>query len=546
MCQNHQVPITLAIDDTPRAMSVIGFSGHDALNEPYRFEIDLLSANPMLDFNELLERSAYLSLGVQDEGIHGRICSVSQRYAGTDLSHYRVSLMPALQRLQQRNQRRLFHDLSVPQLIVQLLGEHGLDDDAYRFEHTSGFYPPRALCAQHDESDLHLLQRLCEEEGIHFRFEHSRNQHLLIFSDDPASFHERQQALYFLAPDGDGSPPAGLSYLNEQLRAVPGHGRHRASHDELDHLSTTRATTQATPQAQWAANQPYEYPDYNPNAAPQQRHRRQLSARDLQRLRCERYRIEGRSDHAILISGDIVQVLDHPEARYNDQWLLTDVKHQGWQPEVLEGCDRYDSARILDSAAPEFARPGYANWFTAIPWATPFRPTLSHPKPQINGYMPATLVGGADGLLACDALGRLPIRFDWQSQLSTADSGVCMAPVGDHELLSANAGTAVWVSHFDNDPDRPVICGLREQPDSPSAVLDRRAMLLLDGVRIEPGEGHLHLGSGQRLHIEACHLSITGYGANAQLTNDGIDLNAAHSVRLASPSSEGVLPAELE
>jgi len=521
MCQNKQVPITLAIDDTPMVMSVIGFSGHDSLNEPYRFEIDLLSSNPLLDFNELLQRTAYLSLGAQGEGFHGQICSVSQRYAGTDLSHYRVSLTPALQQLRQRHQRRIFHDLSVPQLIVQLLGEHGLDDNAYRFEHTTGLYPPRALCVQHDESDLHLLQRLCEEEGIHFRFEHSRNQHLLIFSDDPASFPEHLQPLYFQGPGGDGSPAVGLSHLSERLWALPGYLCH---HDEVEGLGPPLTATQT----EWAANQPYPHLAYNPKADANQLRQRQVNARHLQRVRCERYQVDGRSEHTVLASGHIMQVLNHPEAQYNDQWLLTEVKYQGWQPQVLEGCDRYDSARILDSAAPEADDRGYGNSFSAIPWSTPFRPSLKHPKPQIHGYLPAVLGATAEGLLASDTLGRLPIRFD-----PATDSGCTMAYIGDSALLHASAGTAVWVSHFDNDPDRPVICGLREEPKNPAPVMDRRATVQVDGVRVDPTQPHLHLNRGQRLHIEAHNLSITGPGANAELTSDGIDIRAAHSVRLA-------------
>lgn len=516
MCQNKQVPMTLAIDDTLMVMSVIGFSGRDALNEPYCFEIDLISANPLLDFNELLQRTAYLSLGNQGEGIHGRICSVSQRYAGTDLSHYRVSVMPALQRLGQRNQQRIFHDMSVPQLIVQLLAEHGLDDDAYRFEHTTGLYPPRATCVQHNESDLHLLQRLCEEEGIHFRFEHSRRQHLLIFSDDPASFPERMQPLHFQSHASDLPAHIGLSHLNERLWALPACNSSRARRDEAADRTSSTPT-------EWVANQPYGHmPDNPPD--PHQLRQRQLSARALERLRCERYRVEGRSDQAIPVSGHILQVLNHPQTRYNDQWLLTEVTHRGWHPEILEGFDRYDSARILDSAKPGADPPGYANCFTAIPWAMPFRPSMKRPKPQIHGYLPATLVANAEGLLAIDALGRLPIRFDWQAQPAATDSGCIMAHVGDSELLRANAGATVWVSHFDNDAERPLICALRDASDSLSTVVERLTTVQVDGLRIDLTHAHVHLKRGQRLQVEAQSLLLKGHGVSVELNADSIAL----------------------
>ncbi|HBO5389481.1 TPA: type VI secretion system tip protein VgrG, partial [Pseudomonas aeruginosa] len=49
-------------------------------------------------------------------------------------------------------------------------------------------YPEREYCVQYDESDLHFVQRLCAEEGIHFHFRHSAEAHLLVFGDDQTVF----------------------------------------------------------------------------------------------------------------------------------------------------------------------------------------------------------------------------------------------------------------------------------------------------------------------------------------------------------------------
>lgn len=520
MRRNTHVPITLVIDDTPMILPVLGFTGHDALNHPYRFDIDLLSDNPLLDLNPLLQRHAFLSLGQGGEGVHGHICAVGQGYAGTEVSHYRISLMPDLQRLQHRVQRRIFRDLSVPQLIVRLLAEHGLEEDTYRFEPATGLYPPRAICVQHDESDLHLLQRLCEEEGIHFRFEHSRTQHLLIFSDDPGSFPPLPQSLPFQCPPNASSAPVGLSHLRETLWALPGQGRPRILQDENDEPEPTG------PPVQGEANQPYLHPLYNNRSDPRQLRQRQASRRALERVRCERYRVEGRSDRVNLSSGRVIQVLGHPIAQYNDQWLLTEVRHSAWQPQVLADGEVYDCARILDSTAPATAEPGYANTFTAIPWATPFRPSLDHPKPQVHGLVPATLLTSPDGLLVTDPQGRVPIRYDWQASNDTDTSGIA-AYIVDSELLYEAARTAVWVSHFDNDPERPVICGLRQTAQVARAQVD--------GVELAPQLSALHLKQGQRLLIEAPDLQLSGSGAHARLNADGITLNVRATAGCANP-----------
>jgi type VI secretion system secreted protein VgrG len=41
---------------------------------------------------------------------------------------------------------------------------------------------------QYDESDLHFIQRLCEEEGIHYHFQHSATAHTVVFGDDQTVF----------------------------------------------------------------------------------------------------------------------------------------------------------------------------------------------------------------------------------------------------------------------------------------------------------------------------------------------------------------------
>ncbi|MFS2156886.1 type VI secretion system Vgr family protein [Pseudomonas sp. Pseusp122] len=520
MCRNTHVPITLTIDDTPMTLPVIGFNGHDALNQPYRFDVDVLSDNPLLDFNQLLQRRAFLSLGDGEEGVHGHICAVGQGYAGTDLSHYRISLMPDLQRLDQRRQRRVLRDLSVPQLIVQLLAEHGLEEDTYRFEPATGLYPPRPLCVQHDESDLHLLQRLCEEEGIHFRFEHSRSQHLLIFSDDPGSFPPLLQPLRFQRPQSVSSAPGGLSHLRETFWALPGQGRPPVLQEESD------APEPTGPPILGVANQPYLHPAYDNRNDPRQLRQRQASRRALERMRCERYRVEGRSDRPSPGSGHVIQVLGHPIAQYNDQWLLTEVRHSAWQPWVLDGGDGYDKTRILDSTTPATAQPGYANTFAAIPWAMPFRPPLDHPKPQVHGVLPATLLTSPDGLLVTDTQGRLPIRYDWQASDATDSTGIA-AHIADSELLCEGAGTAVWVGHFDNDPERPVICGLRQAEQGMRAQVDE--------IELAPQLTALHLKHGQRLLIEAPRLQLSGKGARLELSADGITLTARRTAAFANP-----------
>lgn len=62
----------------------------------------------------------------------------------------------------------VYQNVSVPELVEQILRAHGLEgsDFAFRLERT---YPPRELITQWRETDLQFIQRILAEDGIWFR-----------------------------------------------------------------------------------------------------------------------------------------------------------------------------------------------------------------------------------------------------------------------------------------------------------------------------------------------------------------------------------------
>ncbi|KPY49345.1 Rhs element Vgr protein [Pseudomonas syringae pv. rhaphiolepidis] len=70
MRKDLQMPIILAITDCQTDLHVISFTGCDALNEAYRFDIWLLG-DPLLDVRSLLHREAFLRFGERRSGVHG-------------------------------------------------------------------------------------------------------------------------------------------------------------------------------------------------------------------------------------------------------------------------------------------------------------------------------------------------------------------------------------------------------------------------------------------------------------------------------------------
>ncbi|CAD5198782.1 contractile injection system protein, VgrG/Pvc8 family [Pseudomonas sp. FEN] len=174
---------------------VTAFTGTEAIDELFAFELDVLDEEGELDLAGLMYRACYLALGTGNGGFHAQIQGVNLTLQGLARGHCRLSLGPRLGCLAQRVSRRLFQQCSVPAIIARVLEEHGLGDDAVHFS-LKGHYARRAYCVQYEESSLAFVQRLCAEEGIHYHFEHRREVHLLVFADHQGAFRQAPRARF--------------------------------------------------------------------------------------------------------------------------------------------------------------------------------------------------------------------------------------------------------------------------------------------------------------------------------------------------------------
>ena len=121
------------LDGMTDDLHVLAFKGNEAINTPYAFDIELISENPELDLERLLHRPGFLSFGEQGSGIHGHVYAVSLSDKHSPLTHLTITLVPQLALLDLRTNQRIFQQLTVEQIISQLLEEHGIFSDSYAF-----------------------------------------------------------------------------------------------------------------------------------------------------------------------------------------------------------------------------------------------------------------------------------------------------------------------------------------------------------------------------------------------------------------------------
>ncbi|WP_324709112.1 type VI secretion system Vgr family protein [Pseudomonas citronellolis] len=447
----NQTQFSLNIDGLDSDLQVLEFHGREALNQPYRFDIELVSERPDLDLESLLHKGAYLDLG-QGHGIHGQLHRVAQGESGKRLTRYQVSLVPRLAYLAHRHNQRIFQQLTVPQIITRVLEEHGILADAYRFQLGPTVYPPRDYCTQYDESDLHFVQRLCEEEGLHYHFEHSPDGHLLVFGDDQTAFPKLAPVAY----QQDSGLVADLPVIKRFGQRLDTRTA-RVSRRDYD-FEKPRLQLESTARSDSRPDlEDYDYP----GRFTDRERGKLLSQRSLERHRADYRQAEGRSDQPSLRSGHFLPLREHPRGEWNDLWLLTEVRHEGKQPQVLEESVTSDARDGKD----DFQQ-GYRNRFLATPWDVPYRPPLAHPKPRVLGSQTAVVTGPKGEEIHCDKYGRVKVQFHWDREGQADDKTSCWLRVASSwagkqygAIAIPRIGMEVLVTFLEGDPDQPLISG---------------------------------------------------------------------------------------
>ncbi len=467
--QANQTHFSLSIEGVEHDLQVLEFKGREAISQPYAFDVELISERPDLDLESLLHQRAFLAFDQNGAGIHGLIHRIAQGESGKRMTRYRLTLVPQLAYLAHRTNQRIFQHLTVEKIITQVLEEHGIQADAYQFQ-LGSLYPEREYCVQYDESDLHFVQRLCEEEGIHYHFQHSSEGHVLTFGDDQTVF-PRLAPLAYQQDTGLVADDPVIKHFGVRVETRTSQVTRRDYDFEKPRLQLeAKADGDAQPKLE-----DYDYPGRYTD----RERGKHLAKRALERHRHDFELAQGDGDSPTLVSGHFLDLTDHPREAWNQLWLLTEVLHEGKQPQVLEESITSDSALRRTAPSPlrgegrgegdksdaDFHQ-GYRNRFTATPWNVPYRPQLAHPKPRILGSQSAVVTGPAGEEIHCDEYGRVKVQFFWDREGQADEKTSCWLRVssswaGDHygAITIPRIGMEVLVTFLEGDPDQPLVTG---------------------------------------------------------------------------------------
>lgn len=452
---NANARLRLHTDDLDHDLQVLSFTGTESISQPYSFNVKLVSSRPDIDLHDLMHRQAFLAFDDNGHGVHGQIQHVGRGVIGHRLTQYDLTLAPCLTNLGHRFNQRIFQHLSIAQIIGQILQEHGIHADGYLFQIGQAL-PDREYCVQYNESDLHFIQRLCQEDGLHYHFRHSLDRHLLVFGDDQTVFPRLARPTTF-KPRNAMVPERRVIHRFDCGLNTRAHRVSRRTY----HFKKARTVLESDARIPDEHRQP-DLEDYGyPGRVLDREHGRLLARRALERHRSDQRVGTGDSDEPALVSGHFLSLSGHPEPALNDLWLLTEIRHEGKQPQVLEE----SGSDIAVSDESDFVQ-GYRNHFQATPWEAIYRPPLRYDKPSIGCTQTAMVTGPEGEDIHCDAYGRVKVQFFWDREGRHNDKSSCWlrtttnwAGNAHGSVIIPRVGMEVLVTFLDGDPDHPVISG---------------------------------------------------------------------------------------
>jgi type VI secretion system secreted protein VgrG len=428
-------------------LMLLNLNGHEALCRPFTYTIDLLSHDEDIEFASILNQPVSVQIELKSgyRYIHG-ICTSFGR-VGDQGRHslYRAVLRPWTWALTRSSNCRIFSEMTVPDVIKQIFQDHGFSD--FR-ANLSRDYRQWDYLVQYRETTFAFVQRLMEQEGIYYYFEHTKDKHDLVLTDSsaehctlpsydeipyyPPSTTERRDRDHIDRWQVMQEVQSGSCVVNDYDYNKP--------KSEL----LARSAVQFTPNQFELYDYPGEY-DTIKDAEAYARVWKEEVDRSFEKL-------EGQGNAVGLVVGSQFKLTGFTRKDQDRKYLVTEARYRldtGWA-----------------ETGPRTQPLKYRCSFSAQSVDLPYRPARITPKPTIAGPQTAVVAGyDKNDEVRTDNLGRVRVRFHWVRNDEHAKDS-CWVRVAQPwagskfgALFIPRVGHEVVVEFLEGDPDRPIITG---------------------------------------------------------------------------------------
>lgn len=472
-------------------LRVLRFRASEGISQLFHVDLELVSEDAGIRFEQVVGQPAafVIDLGEEPRYINGIVARFEQGAIGRRYTRYYARVVPRTWLLTHRVTSRIWEDTSVLDIVDQVLEAAGVPSDTvdWRIPDSErgdgGHYEPREYCVQYQESDWDFVSRLLEEEGIAYWFAHREDQHVLVLGDDPSN-HDAiagEAEVPYRDPSGTVTEKEYVGRFRRAESVRPGAVVLRDFCFKNPKVNLDGRATGADRDDD--DRELFEYPSGY--------HDSEIGARRagvrLEEHQALRRVASGDSVCQRLVPGYRFTLADHGRDDFNGEYLVTDIVHEGFQPQVFEQ---------------EQPEPGdedeYQNSFRCIPSDVVFRPMRTTPRPTIRGTQSAVVVGPADSdeEIYTDEYGRVRVRFHWDRAEEGKSS--CWVRVSQHWagpgygfMTIPRVGHEVVVAFFEGDPDQPHVIGRVYNADNmpPYALPDEKTKSTIKTASSPGGDG---------------------------------------------------------
>ena len=441
-------------------------AGVEGISELFYYQVELVAdVNTSIDPKSIIGTKVTVGILADDSGteryINGIVASFEFCGGDDEYNNYRAYIVPNIWLLTLNLNTRVFQNKTVTDVIQSVLSPYNISPSIQ----TSGTYTPMEYCTQYRETDFAFISRLMEQHGIFYYFQHAKDDHTFTLQDTSTKLSACPiQNSFMYSPEGDKS--AGFyDFVISTLRSRTGMvtGKYTAwdySFIRYKTLPDPLASTQTAGPLGANSNEQYDYADsagsYLKGAGSDSTiadlsNFFQTMRRDAGDAEC--VVIEGISNAIAMQTGFNFTLTEYPQSAVNTKYLLTRIEHSVRQSPPYR-------ARGTTNTPP------YSNSFTAIPFATLYRPPRRTHKPVVNGMQTGQVVvpSGEDSHM--DKYGRVNVQFFWDRlrKANTPDNtwlrvAQSWAGKGWGTYYWPRVDDEVLIDFIEGDPDQPIVVG---------------------------------------------------------------------------------------
>ncbi|WP_105455601.1 type VI secretion system Vgr family protein [Escherichia coli] len=363
---------------------------------------------------------------------------------------YELRLEPWLKTLTHTSDYKAFQNKNVVNILDEVLDEYPWPVEKRLVEN----YPTRAWQVQYGETDFDFIQRLMQEWGIYWWFEHNENSHTLVLAD-AINVHkacaDSPLVCYY---------QKGLKLDKEFIHTITANESLRSGQwvlndfDFMKPRSLLKSTVANPRETGLAEYEHYEWPgDYFTKSEGEM-----LTRIRMEEQRSPGSRVQGSGNIRTLMTGFTFTLENYPTAGVNREYLLVQTTLFIQDNAQHSGQEQHFS---------------YSTSFELHPTSEVYRPQRTLSKPHTKGPQSAIVTGPAGQEIWTDKYGRVKVQFGWDRYGKNDENSSCWVRVsypwagkGFGMIQIPRIGQEVLVDFKNGDPDLPIIVGRTYNQDT--------------------------------------------------------------------------------